>query len=87
MGGGPDWAAVKARLGEKASRGVREALLCGLATREFTCPTCGAKPAKLCTMRYTFGLVALPKVHDARLTAAVLVYGDDPIEVHHERSP
>jgi hypothetical protein len=70
MSGGSDWAEVSAEM-------FREILLRSLAVREFTCPRCGAKPTFNCA--YSFlGFMRTKTPHDARLTAALLVYGDDP---------
>jgi hypothetical protein len=74
---------------------LREILLRGLAIREFTCPTCGANPTQLCASHCisvhkspAFRLIRRNTPHDARLTAALLVYGDDFLERENiESSP
>jgi hypothetical protein len=83
LGGGPGMketivkiVGVAARVSEEVERKLRNMILRDLAVREFTCPKCGAKPNLGCKVRFTCGLIAINEPHDARLTAALLVYGD-----------
>jgi alpha-D-ribose 1-methylphosphonate 5-phosphate C-P lyase len=81
MGGGPNWTEVTTSLTtdkEETRRIIRNSLLRSLAVREFMCPTCGARPSVPCTVPYSWGTLA-SRTHDARLTAALLVYNDDLI--------
>jgi hypothetical protein len=84
LGGGPGMketivkiVGVAARVSEEVQRDLRNMILRDLAVREFTCPKCGATPTFNCKAAYSFlGLVRIKTPHDARLTAALLVYGD-----------